>query len=55
MKKFYTVKELSEALHMSWSWTDKAIRAGRIQVVWFGGVRRVPEEEYKRLVEKGVE
>ena len=48
------IKEAAEALGMSESWLDKAIRAGAVRAVWFGGVRVISEDEIKRIENEGV-
>ena len=48
------LKEAAEALGMSESWLDKAIRAGSVRAVWFGGVRMISEEEIDRIKKEGV-
>ena len=48
------IKEAAEALGMSESWLDKAIRAGAVRAVWFGGVRMISEEEIDRIEREGV-
>ena len=48
------IKEAAEALGMSESWLDKAIRAGAVRAVWFGGVRMISEEEIERIKREGV-
>ena len=53
-KKMMRLKEAAEALGMSESWLDKAIRARSIQVVWFGGIRMISEDEIERIKKEGV-
>ena len=49
------IKEAAEELNVSISWLDKMIREDRINVVWFGGVRRVSDEEIERIKTKGID
>ena len=49
------VKEAAKELDVSMSWLDKMIREDRIKVVWFGGVRRVSDEEMERIKVEGVD
>ena len=48
------VKEAAKELNVSLSWLDKYIKAGEIDVVWLGGVRRVSDEEIERIKVEGV-
>jgi len=48
------IKEAMEELNVSASWMDKMISLNLIKIVWFGGVRRVPEEEIERIKREGV-
>ena len=49
------IKEAAEALGMSVSWLDKAIRAGAVRAVWFGGVRMISEDEVENIKKEGVQ
>ena len=48
------VKEAAKELDVSLSWLDKYIKAGKINAVWFGGVRRITDEEIERIKMEGV-
>ena len=48
------VKEAAKELKVSISWLDKMISMGLIKVVWFGGVRRIPEDEIARIKKDGI-
>jgi excisionase family DNA binding protein len=52
--KLYSIKEASDLLGMSESWLDKKIREKAINVVWLGGIRKISEDEIKRITKKGV-
>ena len=49
------LQQVAEELDVSISWLDKMIREDRINVVWFGGVRRVSDEEIERIKTKGID
>jgi len=49
------IKEVAKELGVSISWLDKYIKAGKIEVVWLGGVRRVSDEEVGRIRHEGIE
>ena len=48
------VKEATKELDVSLSWLDKYIKAGKIRIVWMGGVRRVSDDEIERIKMEGV-
>lgn len=52
MKK---VKDVAAELDVSESWMEKMIKLGLINVIWLGGVRRIPEEEIERIKREGID
>ncbi len=53
-KDFYTVDSVASMIGMSWSWVDKKIREGKIEVVWLGGSRKIPDREIERIKKEGI-
>ena len=49
------LNEVTKELDVSMSWLEKYIKAGEIEVVWFGGVRRVSDEEIERIKREGID
>lgn len=49
----YSIKEAAQQLGMSYTWLDRQIRAGYVYIVWYGGHRRVTEEELERVRREG--
>ena len=49
------LQQVAEELDVSMSWLDKYIKAGEIDVVWLGGVRRITDEEIERIKTEGIE
>jgi len=49
------LKEAAKKLDVSISWLNKMIDRKFIKVVWFGGVRRVSEDEIERIQREGIE
>ena len=49
------LNEVAKELDVSMSWLEKYIKAGEIEVVWFGGVRRVSDEEIERIKREGID
>jgi excisionase family DNA binding protein len=52
--KFYTVKELAATIKVTEQSVHNWIKAGKIVSIKFGRTRRIPAEEYERVVREGV-
>ena len=48
------IKDAAKELSVSVSWMDKMISAEKIKVIWFGGVRRIDDEEIDRIKREGI-
>ena len=49
------LNEVAKELDVSMSWLEKYIKAGEIEVVWFGGVRRISDKEIERIKTEGID
>jgi len=53
-KQFYTLTEVSEIIGMSYGWLNRMINQGKIEVIWFGGHRRISSDELNKIMTQGV-
>lgn len=55
MENVLTIKELMSKLKISRSCVDRAIKTGNIKTIKIGTHIRIPESEYNKILEKGIE
>lgn len=53
-KGFYSLKELSVILDMSYKFVDKMVKAGNIVVVDMGGEQKIPKQEFDKICKYGI-
>lgn len=52
-RKFQSPRELAIQTGKAYRTIHRAIKAGKIRIVWFGGSIMIPADEVKRVLEHG--
>jgi hypothetical protein len=52
-RQFYSLSELAKVTGKAYRSIHRAVRAGKIRTVTFGGSRMIPEHEYRRVLAHG--
>jgi len=51
--RFYKLSDLSDATQTCYRTIHRAAAAGKIRTVTFGGSKRVPADEFERVIRRG--
>lgn len=49
-----TIQDIMDELQVGKSWVEQRIKEGKIKIIWFGGIRRISNEEFERIKNEGV-
>jgi hypothetical protein len=52
-KSFYRLSDVADATDQCYRTVHRAAQAGKIRTVTFGGSRRIPADEYERILRRG--